>query len=148
MNCWELEWFIEQYSLIHRSAIRLEMVFWKYFEIKAKFLKWSSRITQLFDFHTKVILAFCSSLIKIKPLWSSRCDKNMAYLHFLYYKVKERIHGETNHAISIKRCKCMSRWMDGWIWLTPNGFSLSNHPYLYLSLSFWDKVTPLFFFSL
>ena len=69
-----------------------------------------------------------------------------------------------------KRCKCMSGWMDGWIWLTPwgNGFSLSNHPYffflrhsypLFLSLffghaslachllSFWATIIWLYFIS-
>ena len=48
------------------------------------------------------------------------------------------IHGETSHAISIKRYKCMN----GWIWLTPwgNGFSLSNH----LCLFFFETWLPIF----
>ena len=32
----------------------------------------------------------------------------------MLHKVKERIHRETSHAISIKRCKCMSGFMDGY----------------------------------
>ena len=41
-------------------------------------------------------------------------DENRVYLYSIYCKVKERIHGETSHAISIKRCKCMCGWVDGY----------------------------------
>ena len=84
-----------------------------------------------------------SSLLYIKPLWSSRWGKNRAYLHSIYCKVKERIHGETNHAISIKRCKCINGWMDrGMAYSLRHWFSLLYHPFL---VFFLDMVTPLSF---
>ena len=75
----------------------------------------------------------------------------MAHLYSIYCKVKERIHGETSHAISIKKCKCM-RWMDGWmdgcglllkvmVFALESSLSLSlflRHGYPFLSLFFWS----------
>ena len=74
-----------------------------------------------------------------KPLWSSRWNKNMAYLHSIYCKVKERIHGETSHTISIKMCKCVDGWMDEW-W-----YGLLLKHWFSLSLSF--IIPCLFFFK-
>ena len=68
-------------------------------------------------------------------------------MYSIYCKVKERIHGETNHAISIKRGKCTSGWMDGFIDVTYSlgkWLSLSNHPCLF----FLDMVTPFSLFFL
>ena len=68
----------------------------------------------------------------------------MAHLYSVYCKVKERIHGETSHAISIKRCKCMSGWMDGYGLLLEIMAFLSR----IIPISFfWDMVT-LFSLSL
>ena len=79
-------------------------------------------------------------------------------MHSIYCKVKEMIHGETSHAILIKRCKCMCGWIDGWMdgWMDGCGlllevmvFSLESslvssfflrHGYPFFSLS-------LFFFG-
>ena len=145
LGCWESERCIEWYLLVHRSAIHLEILF-------ERILKtWQSSQDNSLEalilyFLTRAVSAFDPSYY-YKPLWTSRQDKNGAYLHYKYCKVKERIHGETSHAISIKRCKCMGGWMNGWIQITPwgYGFFLSNNPYLFL-----DMVTPflsLFFGS-
>ena len=68
---------------------------------------------------------------------------NMAYLHFIYRKVKERIHGETSHAISIKRCKCVDGWMDSGYGLHLKALvhSLFYHPLIYI-LFFSDMAIP------
>ena len=93
---------------------------------------------------TRVVSAFSLSYYYIKLLWSSGQDKNRAYLHSIYCKVKERIHGETSHAISIKRCKCMSGWIDGYgLLLKALVLSLESSLFL-LSLSFLDMATPFF----
>ena len=55
------------------------------------------------------------------------------------------IHGETSHAISIKRCKCMSGWMDGCgLLLEAMVFSLESS----LSLFFWVMLLWHTIFSL
>jgi len=40
LGCWELERLVEQYSLIHWSAIHLEIFLKEIFETMAKFLEW------------------------------------------------------------------------------------------------------------
>ena len=52
--------------------------------------------------------------------------------------------GSMEEQVMQSRSKGASVWVDGWIWPTPwgNGFSLSNHPYV--SLSLFETWLPLF----
>ena len=87
-----------------------------------------------------------SFLLCIKLLWSSGQDKNRAYLHSIYCKVQERIHGEKSHTISIKRCKCMSGWMD-MAYSLRHWFYLLNHPFLFFFEIWLPLSFSLYFFG-
>ena len=88
--------------------------------------------------------------VEVKLLWSSRQGTNRAYLHSIYCRVKERIHGETGHAISTKRCTCVDGWMNGsmaysikhWFSLVSSPFFRHGYPSLsFLSLFFWGHAS-------
>ena len=66
-------------------------------------------------------------------------------MYSIYCKVKERIHGEISHAISIKRCKCMSGWMDEYGLLLEVMAFLSRIIHVSLFLSFLRHGYPPFF---
>ena len=154
LGYWELEWCKKQYLFIDPQSIWRHFLkdFWKYGKVpRITLLRHSTCISLPWQY---MPLLFPTTT---KPLWSSRWDKNRAYLHSIYCKFKEMIHGETSHAISIKRCKCMSGWMDGCgLLLKVMAFSLESslvsfflrHGYPFLSLFFGSCFfcMPSFFF--
>ena len=140
LGCWELEWCIKQYLLVHRSSIHLETLFFE------RFLKtWqSSRIT--LSRHSSCISLPGQCLPFIFPTTTSLCGAQgrirTEYTCILFIVNSKR--GSIEKQVMQSRSKGASVWIDGWIWLTPwgNGFSLSNHPCL--SLSFLRHGYPFF----
>ena len=68
-------------------------------------------------------------------------------MHSIYCKVKERIHGETSHAISIKKCKCMNGWWMDMAYSLRHWFSLLTYPLCFETWLLLSSFFSLFFWG-
>ena len=142
LGCWKLERCIKWYLLVHRSAIYLEILFWKYFWKYGK----APRIT--LSRHSSCISLPGQYLPLIFPtttsLYGAQGRIRTGHTCILFIVKSKR--GSMEKQVMQSRSKGASVWVDGWIRLTPwdNGFSLLNHPCLF----FWDMVTPFSLFFL
>ena len=105
LGCWELERFAKQYTLVHRSAIHLEVFLKKIFENMAKFPKMILSKHSTFIILTRAVSAF-----------------NPSYNYKAFVELKGRIrtgHTCIPYIVKLKRGSTEKKvlvcgWMDEW----------------------------------
>ena len=135
LGCWELEWCIKQYLLVHRSSVHLETPFFE------RFLKtWqSSRIT--LSRHSSCISLPGQCLPLIFPTTTSLCGAQgrIRTEHTCILLIVKSKRGSMEKQVMQSRSKGASVWVDGWM----DGYGL-----LLEVMAFLSRIIPvsLFFF--